>query len=96
MVKTIWQRFVAWFSAFYRRHTAKIRAIGAWLIGGLYLVASNSADEMAAWTARRWAFEALTKFGPGLLLLMGAGDRNPPIALVPPPDPEPSGPAKAA
>ncbi len=70
---------------FYRRHTAKIRAIGAWLLGGLYLISTNSADEMATWTVKRWAFEFLTKLGPGFLLLMGAGDRNAPPApgLVP-------------
>ncbi len=64
--------------SFYRRHTAKIRAIAAWLLGGFYLIATNSAAEMTTWTARRWAFEFLTKLGPGFLLLMGAGDRNAP------------------
>lgn len=77
------RKFFATLKSIYRRHTAKIRAVGAWIIGGLYLVTMNSPDAMATWTARRWAFEALTKFGPGVLLLMGAGDRNPPLAPVP-------------
>ena len=75
---------------FYLAHTGKIRAVLAWLIGGLYLIASNSPDEMASWTAKRWAFEFLTKLGPGFLLLMSAGDRNPaPPAPSAAPDPAP-------